>query len=34
MKPGETLATATTPDGNRFKLERHDGNYVIRADGY
>ena len=34
MKPWETLATATTPDGNRFELQRHDGNYVIQTDGY
>ena len=34
MKPWETLATATTPDGSRFELQRHDGNYVISADGY
>ena len=34
MKPWETLATATTPDGSLFKLLRHDGNYVIHADGY
>ncbi len=34
MKPWETLATATTPDGTRFELRRHDGNYVIHADGY
>ena len=34
MKPWETLATATTPDGVRFELQRHDGNYVIQADGY
>lgn len=34
MKPWETLATATTPDGSRFELRRHDGNYVIQADGY
>ena len=34
MKPWETLATVTTPDGSRFKLLRHDGNYVIHADGY
>ena len=33
MKPRETLATATAPDGSRFELQRHDGNYVIRADG-
>ena len=34
MKKTETLATATTPDGKRFELERHDGNYVILADGH
>jgi len=34
MKRWETLATATTPDGSRFELRRHDGNYVIHADGY
>ena len=34
MKPWETLATATTPDGSRFELQRHDGNYVIHAGGY
>ena len=34
MKPWETVATATTTDGGRFELQRHDGNYVIRADGY
>ncbi len=34
MKPWETLATATAPDGSRFELQRHDGNYVIHADGY
>ena len=34
MKPTETLATATTPDGSRFELQRHDGNYVIQADGH
>ena len=34
MKPWETLATALAPDGSRFELLRHDGNYVIRADGY
>jgi len=33
MKPWETLATATAPDGSRFELQRHDGNYVIQADG-
>ena len=34
MKPWETLGTATAPDGSRFKLMRHDGNYVIDAGGY
>jgi spermidine synthase len=34
MKRWETLATATTPDGSRITLQRHDGNYVIRGDGY
>ena len=34
MKLWETLAAATTPDGGRFELRRHDGNYVIQADGY
>ena len=34
MKPWEMVATATTPDGSRFELRRHDGNYVICADGY
>jgi spermidine synthase len=34
MKPWEMLATATTPDGSRFELRRHDNNYVIHTDGY
>ena len=34
MKPWEELETATMPDGSRIKLKRHDGNYVIQADGY
>ena len=33
MKPWETLATATMPDGSCFELRRHDGNYVIYANG-
>ncbi len=33
MKPWETLATATMPDGGRLELVRHDGDYVIRIDG-
>ncbi len=28
------MATATAPDGSRFELQHHDGNYVIAADGY
>ena len=34
MKPWETLETAIAPDGSCFELRRHDGNYVIQADGY
>jgi spermidine synthase len=34
MKPWEILATATAPDGSLFELQRRDGSYVIRADGY
>ena len=34
MKPWEMVATTTTPDGSRLELLRHDGNYVIHADGY
>lgn len=34
MKPWETLATARTPDGSSLELRRHDGDYVIRAEGY
>lgn len=34
MKPTEILARATTPDGSSLELRRHDGDYVIRADGY
>jgi len=34
MKPWERLGTATAPDGSSFELVRHDGQYVIRADGY
>lgn len=34
MKPTEILAKATMPDGNSLELRRHDGDYVIRADGY
>ena len=34
MKPWEKLATATTCDGSHFELLRHEGNYVIHADGF
>jgi spermidine synthase len=34
MKPWEKIATATTPDGTWLELRHHDGEYVIRADGY
>jgi spermidine synthase len=34
MKPWETLATAITPDGTRFELQRHDRDFLIHADGY
>ena len=34
MKPRETLAKAIAPDGSCFELQRHDGNYIILADGY
>ncbi len=33
MKPLETLGEATTPDGTRMVFYRHDGAYLIRADG-
>ncbi|MBA4180465.1 MAG: hypothetical protein C0506_07750 [Anaerolinea sp.] len=34
MKPWETLAEAVLPDGSKLTLRRHDGEYVIAADGY
>ena len=34
MKPWEMLASTITPDGSRLEWLRHDGNYVIHADGY
>jgi spermidine synthase len=34
MKPWETLAITTTPDGSTLQLRRHDDDYVIRAEGY
>ena len=33
MKPWETLAHATTPDGGAMRLSRRDGEYVIWVDG-
>ena len=34
MKPWEFLDSARTPDGGTLELRRHDGEYVIRAEGY
>ena len=33
MKPLERLGSARTPDGTVLELFRHDGAYLIRADG-
>jgi spermidine synthase len=33
MKPLEKLGEARTPDGSLLQLYRHDGAYLIRADG-
>lgn len=33
MKPTERLAEATAPDGTRLTLLRHDGAYMLHADG-
>ncbi len=33
MKPTERLGEARTPDGSRLELLRHDGSYLIRANG-
>jgi spermidine synthase len=33
MKKLERVAQATTPDGGLLELFRHDGAYLIRADG-
>ena len=33
MKPLERLGEARTPNGTRIALYRHDGSYVIHADG-
>ncbi len=34
MKPWERVATARTPDRSLLELFHHDGDYMIRADGY
>lgn len=34
MKPWEIIERVTTPDGSWLELRHHDGEYVIRADGY
>ena len=33
MKPTERLAEVTVPDGTRLTLLRHDGAYMLHADG-
>ncbi len=33
MKPFERLGNARTPDGSLLELYRHDGSYLIRANG-
>lgn len=33
MKPWEVLSRTHTPDGTALTLTRHDGEYVIQADG-
>jgi hypothetical protein len=33
MKPVERLGEARTPDGSRLELLRHDGAFLIRANG-
>ena len=33
MKPHERLGEARTPNGTLITLYRHDGAYLIRADG-
>jgi len=33
MKPFETLAETTAPNGSRFSLHRHDGDYFLKQDG-
>lgn len=33
MKPIITVGETTTPDGSRFTLHRHDGDYFLRLDG-
>jgi spermidine synthase len=33
MKPFEKLAETTAPNGSRFSLHRHDGDYFLKQDG-
>ena len=33
MKPFENLAETRTPNGSRFSLHRHDGEYFLKQDG-
>lgn len=33
MKPFENLAETRTPNGSRFSLHRHDGQYFLKQDG-
>lgn len=33
MKPTATLGETTTPDGSRFSLHEHDGEFFLKLDG-
>ena len=33
MKPVQNLAEARTPDGSRFSLHEHDGDYSLKLNG-
>ncbi|MDP4849705.1 MAG: hypothetical protein NWQ95_05085 [Verrucomicrobiales bacterium] len=33
MKPIITVGETTTPDGSKFTLHRHDGDYFLRLNG-
>ena len=33
MKPFRTLAETRTPDGSRFTLHEHDGEYFLKLNG-